>query len=246
MATISVEQPVDLDEPVLVEGLPGAGLVGKIAADHLVESFGMDYLAGVTCEGLPDAVVYRSDSRDLVPPVRLYADADRDLLVLQSDVPVSPSQAGGFAGCVTDWIEDVGALPLYVSGLPEEKSPDEVPAVYGVATGGAAGLVEEVDLAPPAEGGLVSGPTGALLAEAGRADLDALGVIAETEARFPDPEAARMVLTRAVEPLAGVTVETDTLVDRAEEISRAKQRIAKQIQEGGDESSEAQPLRMFQ
>lgn len=246
MAHVRVEGDTTLSEPVLVEGLPGAGLVGKIAADHLVDSFDMTYHAGVHCEGLPDAVVYHPDSRELVPPVRLYADGERDLLVLQSDVPVSPSRAGEFAGCVTGWVADNDALPVYLSGLPEEKEPDQVPRVYGVATGGVDGLLDGTDVGPPPEGGLVSGPTGALLSAAARREVGALGVIAETEARFPDPEAARAVLKRAIEPVAGVEVETDTLVDRAEEIRRAKERIARQIQEGGDESSEAQPLRMFQ
>lgn len=246
MARVTVEREVALDSPVMVEGLPGAGLVGKIAADHLVDTFDMTYLAGVDCEGLPDAVVYHADSADLMPPVRLYADAAHDLLVLQSDVPVSPTRSGEFAGCITGWVDQHDALPVYLSGLPEEKEPDQVPAVYGVATGGAAGELEGLDVTPPAEGGLVSGPTGALLAEAARSDLDALGIIVETEARFPDPEAARVVLKRAIEPIAGVEVETETLVDRAEEISRAKERIARQIQEGGEESSEARPLRMFQ
>lgn len=246
MAHVNVEGEVALEEPVLVEGLPGAGLVGKIVADHLVESFEMDYYAGVQCEGLPEAVVYHADDTDLVPPVRLYADGRRDLLVLQSDVPVSPSRAGEFAGCVTGWLADNDVLPIYLSGLPEETEADQVPTVYGVATGSADALLEDIDVAPPAEDGLVSGPTGALLAEAAGRDLDAVGCIAETEARFPDPEAARIVLTRAIQPLVGLEVETDTLQDRAEEIQHAKERIARQIQEGGEESSEAQPLRMFQ
>ncbi|MFH0986426.1 MAG: PAC2 family protein, partial [Candidatus Micrarchaeota archaeon] len=35
-AEIYVKQEVDLHEPVLIEGLPGLGLVGKLAAEHLV------------------------------------------------------------------------------------------------------------------------------------------------------------------------------------------------------------------
>lgn len=240
-----VAEDIELRSPTLVEGLPGAGLVGKITADHLVDALGMDYYAGVHCDGLPEAAIYRGDSAALHPPVRLYADANRNLAVLQSDVPVSPKSASDFAGCVTGWIADEDVTPVYISGLPVD-SKSGVPDLYGVATGGGNTLLEEHDIEPPTEAGLVSGPTGALLYHAGRSDLDAVGLIVETQAKFPDPESARVVLEHGVGPIAGVDVDTDTLVEQAEEIQQARENLAKRMQDADEESSEARPLRMFQ
>ncbi|WP_255196934.1 proteasome assembly chaperone family protein [Halorarius litoreus] len=244
MAYVDVHADLDLDSPTLVEGLPGAGLVGKIAADHLVEQFDMEFVASCFCSGLPRVAVYRADSSETMPPVRIYADESRDLLVLQSDVPVSPSQASEFAGCLTGWFVDNDVFPLFLSGLPEEK--DGVPEVYGIATGGAGDRLDEAGIAPPNEAGLVSGPTGALLHEANVQGLPAVGLIAETEAQFPDPEAARAILTNGIAPLTGIDVETDSLVEQAENIREARERLAKQVQEGGDESTEAKAIRGFQ
>lgn len=244
MANVTVHADLDLEAPTLVEGMPGAGLVGKIAADHLVETFEMEYVASCFCEGLPRVAVYRGDSSETMPPVRIYADESRDLLVLQSDVPVSPSAATDFAGCLTGWFEEHDVLPLLLSGLPEEKNG--VPEVYGIATGDADGRLDDAGIVPPREAGLVSGPTGALIHEATVRDLDAVGLVVETEAKFPDPEAARAVIKHGIEPLSGVEVDTSALVDHAEEIREAKDRLAQQIQEGGDESSEATPIRGFQ
>ncbi|MEF8882717.1 MAG: PAC2 family protein, partial [Halapricum sp.] len=51
MAHVNVHrEDLDFDEPVLVEGLPGLGLVGKIAADHLVDTFEMDHYASIHCD----------------------------------------------------------------------------------------------------------------------------------------------------------------------------------------------------
>ena len=36
-----------LDDPVLVEGLPGVGHVGKLAAEHLLEEFDAELVARV-------------------------------------------------------------------------------------------------------------------------------------------------------------------------------------------------------
>ena len=245
MARIDVvAEDVSLDAPTLVEGLPGVGLVGKIVADHLDDSFEMEYYAAVRCEGVPEAAVYRGERSPLRSPVRLHADEERNLLVLQSDVPVSPSDATGFASCITGWLDTNDVTPLYLSGLPDQS--DTAPEVYGVSTGEGERLLDDAGIVPPAEGGLVSGPTGALLYHAGQEGLDSVGLIADTNPQFPDPEAARALLEGGVEPLAGIDVDTDALVDQAEEIQDAREQLAKQMQQADDESSQAEPLRMFQ
>jgi uncharacterized protein len=244
MADVEFDADFDPAGATLVEGLPGAGLVGKIAADHLVDSFEMAQVGAVHCDGLPDVAVYHRENPTVLSPVRLYADPDRELIVLQSDVPVSPSQARDFAGCVTAWLDSRDVTPLYLSGLPEGK--EDVPELYGVSTGGAGERLEAAGIAPPDQGGVISGPTGALLAHAGRASLAAVGLVVETDPQFPDPEAARKLISGGIEPLADIEVPTDALVEKAEEIRDAREQLAKRMQEAEDESSQAQPLRGFQ
>ena len=245
MAHITVEADHELDAPLLIEGLPGVGLVGKIVADHLVRTFEMDYYAGVHCDGVPQAAVYRGESSELRPPVRLHADAERNLLVLQSDVPISPSSATGFAACVTGWLEEHDVTPLYLSGLPKD-DPETVPELYGVCTGDGAAILDEAGIVPPVEGGLISGPTGALLYHAEQIGLKSVGLIAETNPQFPDPEAARSMIQNGIEPITGLEIDTDELVEQAEQIQNAREQLAQRMHQADDESSQAEPLRMFQ
>ena len=236
---------IELEAPVLVEGLPGAGLVGKIAADHLIETLDMEYYGSFHCEGLPRVAVYEGDSSAVRPPVRLYADEATDLLALQSDVPVSPTQASEFANCVTAWIDSNDVLPIYLSGLAEEK--DGSPELYGIATGNAEPILDEVGIVPPRGGGMVTGPTGALIHRATETDLDSVGLIVQTEPQFPDPEAARTVLEYGVGPIADIDVDTDRLVERADEIQNAREQLAERLRDvDRDESTQAQPIRGFQ
>jgi uncharacterized protein len=158
---------------------------------------------------------------------------------------VSPKQATEFASCVTGWIDTSDAFPLYLSGLAEEK--DGVPELYGVATGDGETALGDAGIEPPSGGGLVSGPTGALLHRAVETNLDSVGLIAQTDPRFPDPEAARVVLKDGIAPIAGIDVDTDRLVDQADEIQEAREQLAKRLQEvDRDESTQAQPIRGFQ
>jgi len=245
MAHVQVHhEEVELDSPTMIEGLPGVGLVGKIAVDHLVDALDMTYYASCRCDGLPEVAVFGEGDSTYEPPVRVYADEDRDLLALQSDVPVSPNAAEDFAACLTGWLDEQNATPLYVSGLPTEK--EGVPNLYGVANGGATAILNEHDIASPTESGVVSGPTGSLLYEADRTDLDAVGLVVEANRNFPDPEAARVVLLDGLGPIADVEVDTEHLVEQAEEISEARENLAKQMEESDDESSKAQPIGMYQ
>ena len=244
MAHVAEHADLDLDSPVLVEGLPGVGLVGKIAADHLVESLELEYYASCHCDGLPRVAVYSEGDAGVRPPVRIYADEERDLLVLQSDVPVSPQAAPEFASCVTGWFARNDVLPVCLSGLPEEKA--DPPEMYGIGTGGAEAMLTEHDIPRPSEHGMVSGPTGALLAEAGEQDLDSAGLVVQANPQFPDPEAARILLLEGIEPIAGIDVDTAKLVEQAEEIAEARKRLAKQMQQAQEESSQAKPLGMYQ
>ncbi len=100
---------------MLVEGLPGVGLVGKIAADHLIDQFDMSYYASIECPSLPAVTSYRAGSADPMAAVRIYADEERDLLALQSDVAVSPEVVSDFASCLTTFLVEHDALPIYVS-----------------------------------------------------------------------------------------------------------------------------------
>ncbi|WP_096391263.1 proteasome assembly chaperone family protein [Halopenitus persicus] len=246
MARINVlAEDVELDAPFLVEGLPGVGLVGKIAADHIVEAFDMVHYANVHCDGVPPVVTYPENDSRLSTPVRIYADADRDLLVLQSDVPVSPAAATEFADCVAGWFDEKGVTPLYLSGRPAEKDT-EPPALYGIATGDGAAHLERVGIDAPSEMGLVTGPTGALLSHALENDTTAVGLVVESDPQFPDPEASRALITNGLAPITEVDIPTDTLVDRADEIQRAKEQLAMRMQDVEEESTEARPLRMYQ
>ncbi|RLM57536.1 proteasome assembly chaperone family protein [Halobellus sp. Atlit-31R] len=246
MARIDVlTEDVSLSEPSLVEGFPGVGLVGKIAADHIVEEFEMTHYANVYCDALPKVAVYRENDAELQPPVRIYVDADRDLLVLQSDVPVRPDAAGELADCLAGWFEDLTVTPLYLSGIPREKE-GTVPSLYGVGAAEGVDLVSEVGIEPPHETGLVSGPTGVLLSAAVESGRTAVGLVVESDPRFPDPEAARVLIKDGIEPLTGLDVPVDDLVDRAEQIRQAKDRLAKRMQEAGEESTQARPIGMYQ
>ncbi|QLG48300.1 proteasome assembly chaperone family protein [Natrinema halophilum] len=240
-------QEAELDDPTLIEGFPGVGLVGKIAADHLVEQLDMRYYASVHCDGLAQIGVYRGGDRTVQPPVRIYVSEADDLLVLQSDAPIASQAVESVAGCLSDWIVDRATTPIYLSGLPAERSEDDRPDIYGIATGDGGELLESADVPIPPEDGVITGPTGALINRAARENEDCLGLVVQCDPQFPDPKAASVLLEDGIGPIADLEIDVQDLVDRAEEIRSKRQQLAQQMQAiGKDQSSQAQPLRMYQ
>jgi uncharacterized protein len=246
-----LQDDVSLADPTLIEGLPGVGLVGKLATDHLVETFEMSHYANVHCDALPPVATYEGGDRTLTTPVRLYADPTRDLLALRSDVPVSPAAALEFAECLAPWYGDGDAvdgtvMPIYLSGIGRERESGVTPELYGVGTDGGSARLEAVDIAAPDEPGLVSGPTGALLSHAIRTERTAVGLIVESTPQFPDPRAAAHLIEHGIAPLLDIDIPIDELTGHAEEIRQAKRRLAQRMQEAEETSSQAQPLGMYQ
>lgn len=86
-----------------------------------------------------------------------------------------------------------------------------------------------------------------MLGRARSRSLDAVGLIVETDSRFPDPQGARILIEEGIEPIAGIEVDTDPLVEQAEEIIDRCEHLARRMREAeAHESSQASELGMYQ
>lgn len=248
MADIRVtDDSVDPTGATLIEGMPGVGLVGKIATDHLIDDREMTEFASVRGEGIPPVTVFDDDERGVNSPIRLYVDESEELVALRSDVPVHVMDAPLFAERLTEWIVDHDVLPIYLGGLPAERSGDEVPSVEGIGVGAGTVHLDDADVAPPADGGMISGPCGALLSEAADRDVDAVGLMVDTDPRFPDPQGSHALIEQGINPVAGVDVPTQRLVDQAEEIMEQREELAKRMQQADQhEATQVSRTGMYQ
>ena len=241
------DDSVDPTGATLVEGMPGVGLVGKLATDHLIDALDMTQFASVRGEGIPPITVFDEAQRGVNSPIRLFVDADESVLALRSDVPVHVMDAPLFAENLTEWLDDHDVVPIYLGGLPTERDGDEVPTVQGLGLGDGVSRLEEQEISAPDSGGMVSGPAGALLSEAADVDLDAVGLLVETDPRFPDPQGAHALVKNGINPIAGLDVGSDRLVEEAEEIMEQREELAKRMQQADQhESSQASKTGMFQ
>lgn len=246
MVEFDVKTAADLDTPTLVEGLPGVGLVGKIAADFITEELGLTEYAELRSEDLPPVAVFEDGDRELKSPVRVFVDESCDLLVLQSAVPFNVLDERQFVKGVTAWIDEQDATPIYIAGIPTERDPGDTPEMYGIASGDGAALLDDAGVQPPTASGVVQGPGGVLLREAKKRDVDAVGLLVESDPRFPDPHGAQRVIDHGIEPLADIEVDTQRLTDEAEQIVEQREEMVRKLEQAEDGGTRVSTRGMFQ
>ena len=217
------------ESPTLIEGLPGLGLVASIAVDQITEQLGLEQHGTIVSDDFPPVASFE-DGR-VRDAVRVYTGADPAVMTLQSDVPIPPSAVESLSRCVLNELAEEFDRAVFLAGAPAE-SEDQVGAVAGVATTDA--LEAELENAgiELADGsGVIGGVTGALLADCYRGDVPAVALVVRSNPYIPDPGAARAVIEDALEPLVEFDIDTQELLERAEEIQRRKQQVAEQLQQ---------------
>ncbi|WP_246987626.1 proteasome assembly chaperone family protein [Halorientalis marina] len=220
----------ELDDPVLIEGLPGVGHVGKLAAEHLLEELDGEPVRNVYSQHFPPQVTV-DEGRTKLAGAEFHAvhtDQGQDLLVLTGDHQAQDNR-GHYR--LTDQFLDVadefGVERVFaLGGVPTGELIEEYD-VLGAATTDA--LVDDLEAADvefredePA-GGIV-GVSGLLLGLGERRDFGAACLMGETSGYLVDPKSAQAVLT-VLQEVVGFEVDFGSLEDRAEEMEEVVRKI---------------------
>jgi len=242
----------DLSDPVLVEGLPGVGHVGKLAAEHLVDELDSTLVRRVYSEHFPPQVDVDDEGLAALTCAEFHAieaaasagDSDgddgdeaaegRDLLVLTGDHQAQDN-AGHYrlASAFLDVADEFGASEVYsLGGVPTGELIDEYD-VLGAAANGS--LVEEledvgVEFREDEPAGGIVGVSGLLLGLGRRREFDAACLMGETSGYLVDPKSARAVL-ETLEALLGVALDYESLEERADEMEDVINKIQEMEQQ---------------
>ncbi|MFB6281534.1 MAG: proteasome assembly chaperone family protein [Haloferacaceae archaeon] len=224
-----------LDDPVLVEGLPGVGHVGKLAAEHLLDEFESELVRRVYADDFPPQVVVEDDVAQLVHAAFHAVETDgRDLLVLTGD-----HQAGSAAGHyrLTDAFLDVAEAfdverAFAMGGVPTGELVEEYTVVGAVTDRSMVADLEAagVEFRDDEPAGGIVGVSGLLLGLGARRGLPVACLMGETSGYLVDPKSARTVL-ESLQELLGFDVDFSSLEDRAEEMEEVVGKL-QEMQEG--------------
>jgi len=232
MKTFIVGDRPKLRNAVLIEGLPGLGLVGKIAVTYLIERLGAEKVAELYSPHFPHYA--ETDDQGRLRLLRnefyLWRGADRDILFLTGDCQAQTTEGQyEVAEEVAKYAKQVGVeLIVTVGGFSEA-----VTGVPGVVASSTDSQILDrlkklgVKVSPP--GNPIVGMAGVLGAVAGMMGMKAVCLLGETRGYLPDVKAAREVL-RVLRKFLGIEVDLEGMeeeIKRSERIAEELKRIEK-------------------
>ncbi len=178
-----------LKDPVLLEGLPGIGNVGKVAVDFLVEETKAVKLYEFTSYSFPHSVFVNEKNLVELPTIALYYKKFRkgkhDLVFLVGDIqPIDEVSCYAFCEMLLELCKELGCKQVIaLGGIGLQQIPKK-PNVY--ITGSSKSHVDQfkkgLNLSTKLYGivGPIVGVTGVLLGLAPRYRLKAVGLLVET------------------------------------------------------------------
>jgi len=231
------------ESPTLIEGLPGLGLVASIAVDQITKQLDLEQHGTIVSDDFPPVAAF-NDGR-VRDAVRVYGGEDPAVMTLQSDVPIPPTAVESLSQCVLSDVAEEFERAVFLAGTPAE-TEDDIGEVMGVATTDQLeGALTDAEITLADGAGVLGGVTGALLNACYHDDVPAAVLIVRSHPYIPDPGAARAVIENALEPLVKFDIDTQELLEQAEEIQQQKQQIAEQLQQYQQQQDQP-PAGMYQ
>ena len=239
---------VTLKDPILVEGLPGVGHVGKLVADHMVEELDAEKIIEIYSPHFPPQVMVKEDGTIRQVRNEIYAyhgkEDEPDLLIIVGDYQ-SATNEGHYelCGIFLDLAESYHVKRIYALGGYGTGQFVDKPTVMGAAT--SIELVTEmkekgVVFHENEPGGGIIGVSGLLLGLGALRGLDAVCLMGVTSGYLVDPKAATEVL-RILCRILGIEVDVHALEERATEMEKIigklqeMERAQAPYEAGGDE-----------
>ena len=221
---------VELTEPVLVEGLPGVGHVGKLAAEHLLEELDSELVGRVYSQHFPPQVTVEDGVTQLASAEfhAVTPEDGQDLLVLSGDHQAQDNQGHyGLTDTFLDVAEEFGVESVYaLGGVPTGELIEEYDVLGASTTETLTNALEDagVEFRENEPAGGIVGVSGLLLGLSGRRGIDAACLMGETSGYLVDPKSAQAVL-EILQDLLGFDIDYEALEDRADEMEEVVRKI---------------------
>ncbi len=199
VCVVQVYEKPKLDDPVLVEGLPGIGFVANISALHLIHELNAKLFAEITSSSFQDLAVTTEKGGTRSPINQLYyhksRDAGRDLIIWYGNTQALTT-FGQYELCgrVLDLAEELGCHYIITLGGFKTEQTTEKPQIYCAATDPKT-LKTPLNLNTKIMVGQIFGIAGITIGLAKLRNLKAFSLLVETTGTYPDTEAAKQALT---------------------------------------------------
>lgn len=245
--TVVYSEKPELKGPVFIEGLPGVGNVGKLAAEHLIDELGAKKFADIYSSDFPPQVFVMEDGTVKLVKNELYyhkTQKGHDIIILTGDFQgLSARGQYMLAEELLNVAEELGVTMIYTLGGYGVGIEIEEPRVIGAITHPE--LAEELTkngvIFKEEEGGGIIGASGLLLGIGMLRGMRGVCLMGETSGYIVDPNSAREVI-KVLAKMLDIDISLTGLDKKADEVKKITEKI-KHIEKTLSETEESEDLR---
>jgi uncharacterized protein len=211
------------ENPILVEGFPGIGLVGNIASQQIIDELKMEYMGSINSRHFPPIAVLYEGLINM--PVRIYESVEHNMVMVVSDIPINPMIAYDISKALLEWAKSINVKEIISLAGIATMSEDH--KVFGAATN--LEMLERIkDKVELFQMGTISGISGSIMSECFVSEMPAISLLGSTMSQNPDPRAAAVVID-VLNLLYDFNIDTEGLIEQAEKIEIEMQRLAEDV-----------------
>lgn len=203
---------VELNSPIIFAGFVGAGLVGPLAINHIIEKLKMQEIAVMRSKYLPPSTVFMRGR--LRHPFRFYTNQEGTICTVICEITLRMEGLYALVGSILDWAAQKGSKEIVI--LDGVASTEHDNKAYCAAEEDLVRTMADKDISMIPQG-FITGIPGGILNECLVREIQGLTLLAKANKVAPDSGAAA-TLIEALNRFYDLNIDTKQLQEEKDRI----------------------------
>ncbi len=220
-----------LKNPVIFAGFVGAGIVGPLAINHMIEKLGMNEIGVLRSKYLPPSTVFIRGR--LRHPFRFYANEEGTVCAIICEVTLRMDGLYTMIASILDWATEKGSREIVIlDGVASSEHDDKA---YCAAEEDLIRMMEDRDISMIPQG-FITGIPGGILNECLVREIRGLTLLVKADQEAPDAVAAA-TLIKAINRFYDMDIDIAGLHEEKDRINTDFGELSKKYVEHKEEIS---------
>ncbi len=203
----------ELNSPIIFAGFVGAGLVGPLAINHIIEELEMEEIGLMRSKYLPPSTVFMNGR--LRHPFRFYANKEGTICTIICEITLKMEGLYSLVSAILDWADKKGSKEIVIlDGIASEEHDDKA---YCAAAEDLIRTMADKDISMITQG-FITGIPGGILNECIVRKIRGISLLAKANKTSPDPAAAS-TLIEALNRFYDMKIDTSGLKKEKDKIN---------------------------
>jgi uncharacterized protein len=254
----SLPNKIKLNNPILIAGFPGPGLVGSISINYIIKKLDMQHILCFESEFIVPGVIFMDGK--LHHPFRIYSNIDGTICALICEAPIMINGMHSVLDTLAKWAEDIGIQDVFIidgMAIQPRSSTDLNPQILSnverspiILSSDDNKIIDSinnnknVNIESLIEGStsFIGGIAGGLLSSSISHNISCSVIFIPTQSGIPDPEGAALTIEFLQNTIANnyFKVDTTELRKEGEEVKHKLSNLIKSIKQQQQQQQQEQ------